>query len=298
MSLHGRWNFKIGDNPNWAKPNFDDSNWDRINVPGRWEEQGYQGYDGYAWYRKKVEIPASFSDRTLYLELGYIDDVDEVFFNGTKIGQTGSFPPNYLTAYNAYRKYEIPLELVNYGKSNTISVRVYDSQLEGGIVQKHVRIGVSDIAITPDINLSGLWNFNTGKEINRSKQVEILVPGQWENQGFNNYDGYAVYQRKFNLPPDMVNKRMIFLAGRIDDFDQLYINGKFIGQTGDFEKPNTFDKHAEFRNYFIPPGILKTGENEVIIKIYDGRGEGGILEGNVGLITQDKFIKLWKMRRK
>ena len=307
IELWGNWKFKLGDNPDWAAVNYDDSKWGRIYVPARWEEEGYQGYDGYAWYRKSVAVPSSFKDRSLTLELGYIDDVDEVFFNGEKIGQSGSFQLaickfeianwNCSTAYNALRLYEIPLNLVNFDKPNTIAVRVYDSQLEGGIVRGDVRIGASDIALQPDINLNGTWNFNTGREVNESRVQKILVPGKWENQGFYNYDGYAVYFKKFTLPANMVNTKMVFLAGRIDDFDQLYINGKFIGKTGDFEGRNFSDMYSQFRNYFIPQGVLKAGENTVEIKIYDSQGEGGIVEGVVGLITQDNFIKYWRMRR-
>jgi sialate O-acetylesterase len=298
LPLKGYWKFKLGDNASWSNATFDDTEWKKIFVPARWEEEGYQGYDGYAWYRKSVEIPALFNNRTLVLELGCIDDVDEVFFNGTKIGQSGSFPPYYSTAYNAYRKYEIPLNLVKFDKPNIIAVRVYDSQLEGGIVRDEVRIGASDIAIIPEINLGGTWSFNIGTEVKESKSENIIVPGQWENQGFYNYDGYAVYFRKFTLPTAYANKSMVFLAGRIDDNDRLYINGKFIGETGDFKGGTRSDKHTQFRNYFIPDGILKTGENSVVIKVFDAGGEGGILEGAVGLITQENFVKHWRMKRK
>jgi hypothetical protein len=297
LNLQGSWNFKIGDNPDWSKTDYDDQNWKKIYVPSPWENEGYQGYDGYAWYRRKISIPSSVKDRKLTLELGYIDDVDEVFFNGTKIGQSGSFPPYYSTAYNAFRAYEIPLDLVYYDKPNCIAVRVYDSQIEGGIVRGDVKIGASEIAIVPDINLNGTWNFNTGREVNEAANQKIIVPGRWENQGFYNYDGYAVYSRTFTLPATLANQKVILLAGRIDDFDQVYINGTFVGQTGDYENRKYSDRYSEFRNYFIPPGVLKAGKNTITIKVYDAHGEGGIIEGTVGLITQEKFINYWKMNR-
>lgn len=298
LTLTGYWKFKLGDNVTWASMNFNDSQWSKIYVPARWEEEGYQGYDGYAWYRKTVEIPSSFNNRNLTLELGCIDDVDEVFFNGQKIGQSGSFPPYFSTAYNAYRKYNIPLNLVRFDNPKVISVRVYDTQLEGGIVSGDVRIGASDITIIPEIDLTGTWSFNLGKEIYDSKSEDIIVPGKWENQGYFNYDGYGVYSKKFTLPAGYSNKQMVFLAGRIDDNDQLYINGKLVGETGDYNGRTTSDKCNVFRNYIIPIGILKTGENSAVIKVYDAGGEGGILEGTVGLITQENFIKYWKMKRK
>jgi len=51
LNLAGYWKFSIGDNPQWAKPAYNDKDWDKIIVPGKWEDNGYVGYDGYAWYR-------------------------------------------------------------------------------------------------------------------------------------------------------------------------------------------------------------------------------------------------------
>ncbi|MCF8358627.1 MAG: beta galactosidase jelly roll domain-containing protein [Prolixibacteraceae bacterium] len=296
--LRGLWHFKIGDNPEWASPGYDESNWQQVYVPARWEEEGYQGYDGFAWYRKRFEVPANFQGRELFLELGYIDDVDEVFFNGVKIGQTGSFPPYYSTAYNANRVYAVPQTLVHFNRENVVAVRVYDSQLEGGIVRGNIVLGAADIAIDLDVNLCGNWDFNTGRDPSDSNKKTIVVPGQWENQGYYNYDGYAVYSTTFNLPSSMAKKRMVFLAGRIDDFDQVFINDTFIGQTGDLSGRSYTEMHREFRNYCIPTGVLKAGKNTVEIRVYDKGGEGGILEGSVGLITQEKFIQYWRDKRK
>ncbi len=47
---------------------------------------------------------------------------------------SGGFPPNYVTAYDAHREYYLPKEILKEGK-NTIAIRVYDAQLEGGIIR-------------------------------------------------------------------------------------------------------------------------------------------------------------------
>lgn len=296
-SLKGSWKFSIGDNKDWALPNYDDKDWDQIFVPARWEEQGYRGYDGFAWYRIQEVVPSDFENREVFLEIGYIDDVDEVYFNGEKIGKTGSFPPDFSTAYNAFRRYRVPSGLIKFGGVNTIAVRVYDAQLEGGIVRGEVKLAAGDIAVIPDIDMNGYWNFNTGKEPVASGKT-IMVPGMWENQGFNNYDGYAVYSRLVEVPEKMARQKLVFLAGRIDDDDRVYINGELVGYTGDFNNRGNTDMHREFRNYFIPDGLIKPGKNLVVIKVLDRGGEGGILEGNVGLITQDNFIRYWRMKRR
>ncbi|MDA3929534.1 MAG: glycoside hydrolase [Prolixibacteraceae bacterium] len=295
ISLQGKWKFSIGDDMQWAEKKYDDTSWDNIYVPSRWEEQGYQGYNGFAWYRKNVVIPKSFQNRIVFIELGYIDDVDEVYFNGELIGRSGSFPPFSETAYNSFRRYSIPKHLININEDNTIAVRAFDSQLEGGIVRGNVRIVAAEIAIEPDINMNGQWDFNTGIKPNNSGR--ILVPGNWENQGFFNYDGFAVYYKTVNVSSQLANQKLIFIAGRIDDDDQLFINGKFIGETGDLNGNYNTDMHLEFRNYFIPEGVIKSGKNYIEIKVLDRGGEGGILEGTIGLISQKNFIKYWRMKR-
>ncbi|HPR31971.1 MAG TPA: beta galactosidase jelly roll domain-containing protein [Prolixibacteraceae bacterium] len=296
-SLSGYWHFKIGDSPEWARPDFDDSGWQEIRVPERWEEEGYPGYDGFAWYRCRFQVSEAFSERDLFLELGYIDDVDEVFLNGLKIGQTGTFPPHYSTAYNAFRKYRIPAGLVHFGGSNVLAVRVYDSQLEGGIVKGNIRVGAAEKSIRLDVDLCGSWNFSTGRKASSSGKTTLVVPGNWENQGFYDYDGYALYTRTFTLPASLSKTPMVFLAGRIDDYDQVWINETLIGQTGDYETRRQSDAYTEFRNYVVPPGVLKPGENQIEIRIYDRTGEGGIIEGAVGLVNQERFIRFWKEKR-
>ena len=122
QSLKGKWQFSIGMNDEWISPKFNDSSWESIKVPSPWEDEGFNGYNGYAYYRKKFNISSTYKDRMLYLNMGYIDDVDEVYFNGNKIGSKGSFPPNYNTAYDAERIYLIPESYINFDGSNLIAV--------------------------------------------------------------------------------------------------------------------------------------------------------------------------------
>lgn len=58
MSIDGLWRFHPGDNPAWADPNFDDSQWPLLRSDRDWELQGYNGLSGFGWYRFAVVIPA------------------------------------------------------------------------------------------------------------------------------------------------------------------------------------------------------------------------------------------------
>ena len=138
VNLKGQWKFELGDDARWADPKFQDANWDNIKVPGPWEDQGYPGYDGYAWYRKHFRIEQKLRDAAIYLHIGYVDDVSEVYLNGHMVGFEGQFPPDYVTAYNISRPYRVPQQYLNYDGDNVLAVRVYDQRLGGGIVSGKV----------------------------------------------------------------------------------------------------------------------------------------------------------------
>ena len=95
VNLKGYWKFSIGDDLNWSKTSYNDDNWEEIKVPSPWEDEGFHGYNGYAWYRKHFEFRGEIPSNVVYLSLGAVDDVDQAYVNGNLVGSTGSFPPNY-----------------------------------------------------------------------------------------------------------------------------------------------------------------------------------------------------------
>lgn len=305
--LSGRWKFSIGDKLEWASPDYDDSHWEKLWVPKSWEDQGFHGYDGYAWYRTTVQLLNINEKQSYYLKLGYIDDVDEVYINGKKIGSTGSFPPYYTTAYNAQRLYAIPYKFIQKNEEMTIAVRVFDEGGEGGIIHGEIAIMVDNSSVFTDFDLKGNWKFETGncsglpEKDNYDSWDEIYVPGTWEDQGYKNYDGVACYAKEFELDNQFAGKRMVLMLGKIDDLDMVYLNGVLIGQSGSFEIATVqqrSDTYKMVRGYYIPPGVLNDdGKNILIVKVLDYIGMGGIWDGSVGLITQDNYIKFWRNRR-
>jgi sialate O-acetylesterase len=226
-NLEGKWKFSIGEREEWIEYNFNDDQWENIYVPEPWEEQGFHGYNGFATYRKQFYLDARQKGLMLYLGLGYIDDVDEVYVNGFKIGSTGSFPPGYETAYNAHRMYYMPEDILNFNGKNVIAVVVYDAQQHGGIVSGDVGIYTSRYGMKVDVSLQGRWKFHTDdnmdwarKDYNDSGWNEIFVPGKWEDQQYRDYDGYAWYRTNITYSKDL-GDYIVLLLGKIDDIDQV-----------------------------------------------------------------------------
>ena len=305
IDLKGKWKFSIGDDMQWASPEYDDSGWEEIYVPSSWEDQGFHGYDGYAWYRIWIPLLPEDLQNNLVIDLGYIDDVDAVYVNGKAVGKTGSFPPNFITAYNAHRQYAIPSDFFKENK-NLIAVRVYDAQLSGGIISGNIGLFVDTDVIPVDQNLQGYWKFSTGDFLNIDQKLdvsawdEIFVPGYWENQGYKGYDGFAGYVKKFIPHSSLIDSKLVLVLGKIDDLDQVYINGQLIAGTGDMNKNigvRGFE-WQQFRGYYLPDDILEFGkENTIAVRVYDGGGGGGIYDGRPGLITQKNYIHYWRTRK-
>jgi hypothetical protein len=306
VGLAGDWRFTLGDNMKYAKPEYDDSDWEKIYVPSNWQREGFRNYHGYAWYRKKISIDFSKKD-ALYIELGKIDDVDEVYVNGNYIGRTGGFPPEYFTAYNYPRRYHIPTEYLKPGK-NLIAVRVYDEGGEGGIMGLASAIGIYNYPNYSDnsVSLFGKWKFHLGDDmqwraesLDDSEWEDIIVPGTWESQGFAKYDGFAWYRKSFKLPANFKTDDLLLLMGKIDDLDEVYVNGKLIGNTGRPDRRRTTENEwQKYRTYTVPDGLLKPGKYNVIaVRVYDQQGAGGIYEGPVTLLPQKEYKEFWKSYR-
>ncbi len=307
-NLNGLWRFNIGDNKRWANPNYNDNDWDPIKVPSRWEDEGYNGYDGYAWYRKEFDFSSKFKNKKLYLSLGVIDDVAEIYLNGKLIATSGSFPPNFNTAYNL--KIWIPLQsnALNQNGSNLIAIRVFDETLDGGIYNGDIGIFTSDSPLNFIINLEGNWKFKTGdnskwnkNNIDEKDWKSIIVPSTWDQQGYSNYDGFAWYRISFdaNLDKEIYNNDLVLMLGKIDDIDEAYLNEKKIGNTGDllamplvknFSGGNNAE-YGQLRGYKISKTDLKNGRNVLAVRVYDGFQFGGIYEGPIGIVTLKDYVK-------
>jgi hypothetical protein len=140
--LSTTWKFHPGDDSQWSDRQWDDSQWESISVGEAWESQGHADLDGFAWYRLRVQVPESFRKDSqldtyggLRLLLGKIDDVDQTWWNGKLIGETGQMPRSYSTRWSNQRTYHIPVQDIRWDEHNVIAVRVFDGGSEGGMYE-------------------------------------------------------------------------------------------------------------------------------------------------------------------
>ncbi|MGQ7867821.1 sugar-binding domain-containing protein [Sunxiuqinia sp. sy24] len=292
VNLKGRWQFTVGDNPDWASPAADTRDWDVIEAPRDWEHY-YEGYNGYAWYRKNFGLTELPKTEMVDLFLGYIDDVDEVFINGHKVGQTGQFFPNYESAYDQERHYLVPVSILNTSK-NVIAIRVFDEGLEGGIL----RADKFGFYFDRDqegmaVDLTGMWKFSidnfgdmNSPQTSDEQWDEIYVPMNWESQGYPDFNGTAWYRKRFTLPESLKGEELYLVLGKIDDYDDVYLNGYKIGEVEELDSYSRFQRSnawALYRIYKIPSNFLRS-KNLLSVEVEDESQFGGIYEGPIGIM--------------
>ncbi|HEY6853958.1 MAG TPA: glycoside hydrolase family 36 protein, partial [Gemmatimonadales bacterium] len=129
VPIAGPWRFVVGDAAGYAAADFDDAAWEVIPVPAQWEQAGHPGYDGVAWYRTRFTLPrlpieVRMAGAAPVLELGKLDDEDETYLNGVRVGAT--------SGWSSYRRYAVPPDALRWGGVNTLAVRVTDSGGPGG----------------------------------------------------------------------------------------------------------------------------------------------------------------------
>ncbi|HUO08396.1 MAG TPA: beta-galactosidase GalB [Phycisphaerae bacterium] len=87
----------LGDRAAYVRPDFDDSTWQKINLPHDWaitgpfshKANGSMGHlptAGIGWYRKKLSIPAEDAGRSIFLDVDGAMAYSTVWLNGQIVG--------------------------------------------------------------------------------------------------------------------------------------------------------------------------------------------------------------------
>jgi len=101
----------------------------KVFVPGYWEDSGYKNYDGKAIYKTRFKLPKKLVNQELFLVLGFIDDTELVYLNDKKIGSVTSLnetEESNLPNHEIFRGYAIPNKLLKNKGYNSISIIIYD----------------------------------------------------------------------------------------------------------------------------------------------------------------------------
>jgi len=101
------------------------------------------------------------------------------------------------------------------------------------------------------LDLSVQWKFHIGDDISWSgvsfddAKWDLIKPtDNWENQGYKNLDGFAWYRIRIIIPRSLIYNAYIkdslqIKLGKIDDYDQVFLNGELIGENAKVMPVNT-----------------------------------------------------------
>jgi len=93
VSLDGVWSFrqdpdKAGMANSWYKPTEHSDGWQEVIVPHTWQTmQDSADYFGIVWYRRTVEIPEAWEDKTIRIEFEAVFHSASVWVNGREVGK-------------------------------------------------------------------------------------------------------------------------------------------------------------------------------------------------------------------
>ncbi len=218
-----------GDRAVWAEPDLDDEDWMRIPVPHRWEEVGFEGMDGIAWYRTTFELSEQEAAEGAVLGLGMIDDGDVTWVNGHEVG-------GMEMAWNQAREYEVPASALRPG-TNVVAVRVEDTGGGGGIV------GSTDLLFVEAAGerrpLAGDWKFNAGRvEVGASTQYN-QIPTLLYNKMIHPLLRFPIagaiwYQGESNAYPEQAYEYRDLFKTMISDWRARWNSGQQDGRPQDF----------------------------------------------------------------
>lgn len=163
------YNIKNNTDKTVAMPNYNDSDWQIIDMPKTFANMQMPFYEGIVWLRKTIELPPNFNNNNITINLGHPEMNYSLYFNGKQICKT-------IWNANLTHNYNIPSELIKKNK-NTIAVRMAFLWGGGGFnppaSQMYITNGITKI------NIDGPWKLK--------KDLEPQIPK------INNYHYYPSF---------------------------------------------------------------------------------------------------------
>lgn len=131
QQLQGKWIYHKGDNKAWAKPDFDDAPWQKIN-PRLWLDSLKKGtFEGIGWFRLHLEVAPKLRGQTVAFIM-HQRGASEVYLNSQLVHRYGVVSTNS-SQEKKYNPFGEPIKItfsnqakqvlaIRYSSSNAISL--------------------------------------------------------------------------------------------------------------------------------------------------------------------------------
>ncbi len=133
-----------------------------------------------------------------------------------------------------------------------------------------------------NVRQSEEWNANLNRldqglaeqweteETDTSSWKPVSIPFFFRDTDLAGFIGSVWFRRTFTVPAKMAGTKARLWLGTIVDSDTVYLNGTKVGQT-DYQYPP--------RKYTVPEGLLREGENTIVIRVKCEKGKGRFTDG-------------------
>lgn len=146
----------------WSATDFNDASWQTLRLPDLFDRKAVPNFDGVVWFRREITVPDEVIGKETKLSLGQIDDIDETYVNGVKVGSTNQ--------YSTERNYTLPAGTLKPGR-NVIVIRVEDTGGGGGFTGKEDQFQLAGNGKT--VSLAGDWKYRIA---DYSRQATLTNP--------------------------------------------------------------------------------------------------------------------------
>ena len=123
---------------------------------------------------------------------------------------------------------------------------------------------------------------------------KIVLPAYLEeescwDQALRDFCGCIWLRRRFQASKEWEGRECLLRFGTMTDSDRIYINGVLVGETEYCYPP---------RRYPIPEGLLRTGENEIAVRLVCRNGKGRVTPGKPYDLIPGRYIRGGDMKEK
>ena len=241
------------------RPDFDDSGWGTMPVPGFWQQHGHN-YSAVMWFRRRVKLPAAMIGRDLTLHLGAVDKHDITYVDGVEVGRTGTGFDT--TVHDRQRVYPIPAAQTQGGEL-LLAVRAYSFMYAGGLTgpAEAMRITLRGDESGASVPLAGDWRFQVEHDLGLV-DLSLRVLGHGNHQSpymlFENMikpllpvgiAGAIWYQGEQNANRDESLLYRRLLRDLIEDWRHIFGVGDFpfgVVQLPNFHEPSDYQPDANW----------------------------------------------------
>lgn len=171
-----KWYYHLGDNEDWAKTDYDHSNWEKVSPFLNSEDYDIENWQGIAWFRIIIKIDSTLKNKSIGMYVHH-EGSSELYINGNKIKEFGKvgtssqdevpFDPQYYPYIFAFNSSLVYTFAVRYSNQSVIEHEYTYRKFFG-----HIGFSIE------------LFDFNSSIKKSVDKQYSTFIY-QWAINGFS-----------------------------------------------------------------------------------------------------------------